>query len=207
MLERIHADVHRVRARIFVVLLAVAVMASIAVAAIRISDASGDHPDSVQKQISVYGTTAALAAETRAKLKSPPGFKRSSDCSVAPETVCFVRDESRLLDPLVMERYIADIGATLYSTDRVHSGVPPIVCRTASLRVRLSFQGCDAEATIGHERLMVSAHSAILVAHGSLRPTRRPPKGFAFPAEIHVYVIGHFLHDGTAPRGPIILAA
>jgi hypothetical protein len=197
MLERIPADIRHVRARISVVLLVAAVMASIAVAAIRISDATGDHRDWVQKQIRVYGTTAALAAETRAKLKPPPGFKRSSDCHVGPETVCFARNESLLLDASVMERFLADIGATLYSTDRVQSGVPPIVCRTASLRVRLSFQGCDAEAIIGHERLRVSANSAILVAHGSLRPTRRSPKGFAFPAEIHVNVIGHFLHEGT----------
>jgi hypothetical protein len=185
------------QARMFVVLLIAAVIALIAVAAIRISDATGNHRDWVQKQIRVYGTTPALAAETRAKLKSPPGFERSSDCHVNPETVCFARNESRLLDPPVMERYLADIGATLYSTDRVQSGVPPIACRTASLHVRLSFQRCDAEATIGHERLRVSAHSAILVAHGSLRPTRRSPKGFAFPAEIHVYVIGHFLHEGA----------
>lgn len=197
MLERPPADICRVRTRIFVVLLAGAAIASIAVATIRISGATADHPDWVQKQIRVYGTTAALAAETRAKLKPPPGFKRSSDCPVDPETVCFVRNESRLLDPPLMQRYLAAIGATLSSTDRVQSGVPPIVCRTASLRVRLSFQGCDAEATIGHERLMVSAHSAILVAHGSVRPTRRSPKGFAFPAEIHVNVIGHFLHQGT----------
>jgi hypothetical protein len=197
MLERIPADIRRVRAHISVVLLVAAVMASIAVAVIRISDATADHRDWVQKQIRVYGTTAALAAETRAKLKPPPGFKRSSDCHVDPETVCFARNESLLLDARIMERFLADIGATLYSTDRVQSGVPPIACRTASLRVRLSFQGCDAEAIIGHERLRVSAKSAILVAHGSLRPTRRSAKGFAFPAEIHVYVIGHFLHEGT----------
>jgi hypothetical protein len=172
-------------------------MASIAVAAIRISGATGDHRDWVQKQIRVYGTTAALAVETRAKLKPPPGFKRSNDCHVDSETVCFARNESLLLDTRVMERFLADIGTTLYSTDRVQSGVPPIVCRTASLRVRLSFQGCDAEAIIGHERLRVSATSAILVAHGSLRPTRRSVKGFTHPVEIHVSIIGHYLHGAT----------
>jgi hypothetical protein len=200
MLERIPADIRRVRAHISVVLLVAAVMVSIAVAAIRISDATGDHRDWVQKQIRVYGTTAALAAETRAKLKPPPGFKRSSSCHVDPETVCFVRNESLLLDARVMERFLADIGVTLYySTNLVQYGVPPIGCRTAGLRVRvrLSFQVCSAEAIIGHERLRVSANSAILVAHGSLRPTRLSPKGFSFPAEIHVSIIGHLLHKGT----------
>jgi len=188
------------RARISVVLLAAAVMASIAVAAIRISDATEDHRNWALK-IPEYGTTATLAAETRTKLKPPPGFKRSSDCPVEPETVCFTRNESLLLNARVMARLLAATGATLYSTDRVQSGTPPIGCRTAGLRadprVPLSFQSCDAEAIIGHERLRVSANSAILAAHGSLRPTRRTLKGFSFPAEIHIYVIGHFLHEGT----------
>ncbi len=185
------------RARMLIVLLVPALAASIMIATIRISDATGDHRDWVQKQIRAYGTTAALAAQTRAKLKPPRGFKRSSGCHVSPETVCFARNESQLLDPAVMERYLADIGAKLYSTNRVQSGLPPIGCRTASLRVRLSFQSCNAEATIGHERLMISAQSAILVAHGSLRPTRRSPRGFFFPTEIYVYIIGHLLHEGT----------
>lgn len=200
MLERIPADIRRVRARISVVLMVAAVMASIAVAAIRISDATEDHRNWALT-VPVYGTTAALAAETRAKLKPPPGFKRSSDCPVEPETVCFARNESLLLNARVMARLLAAIGATLYSTDRVQSGTPPIGCRMAGLRagprVPLSFQSCDAEAIISHERVRVSANSAILAAHGSLRPTRRTPKGFSFPAEIHVYVIGHLLHEGT----------
>jgi hypothetical protein len=200
MLERIPADIRRVRARISVILLAAAVMASIAVATIRISDATEDHRNWALK-VPEYGTTRALAAETRAKLKPPPGFKRSSDCPVEPETVCFARNKSLLLNARVMARLLAATGATLYSADRVQYGLRPIGCRTAGRRagprVSLSFQSCDAEAIIDHERLRVSANSAILAAHGSLRPTRRTPKGFSFPAEIHVYVIGHFLHEGT----------
>ncbi len=185
------------RGRIFVALLAVAVMASIAVAAIRISDATGDHRDWVQKQVRVYGTTAALAAETRAKLKPPPGFKRSSDCHVEQATVCFTRNKSMLLNTHVVARLLAATGATLYSADRKKNGVSPIECRTATLRIPLSFQTCDAEALIGDERLTVSVHSAVLVIHGSLRPTTRSVKGLTHPAEIHVSIIGHFLHEGT----------
>src|ERR1700684_3893850 len=140
MPERMPADIRCVRARIFVILLAVAVIASIAVAAIRISDATGDHRDGVQKQIRVYGTTAALAAETRARLKPPPGFKRSSDCHVERTTVCFARNKSMLLNTHVVARLLAATGATLYSADREKYGVSPIGCGTATLRIPLSFQ-------------------------------------------------------------------
>jgi hypothetical protein len=197
MQERVPSDIRRMRARIFVVLLAVAMMASIAVAAIRISDPTGDHRDWVQKQIRVYGTTAALAAATKAKLRPPPGFKRSSHCHVDPETVCFTRGRSLLLNAPVMARLLAATGATLYSTDRVKYGVPPIDCVTASLRVRLSFQSCDAEGLIGQERLRVAARSTILIAHASPRPTTRSAKGFTYPSEIYVSIIGHFVHEGT----------
>jgi hypothetical protein len=185
------------RARISTLLLAGVAMASIAVAVVRIANATGDHRDSVQKQVRVYGTTAALAAETRRKLRPPLGFQRSSDCHVDRETVCFTRSNSLLLNVHVVGRLLAALGATLYSADRAKSGVPPIGCRTASVRFRLSFQSCDAEALIGPERLRVSVKSAVHVVHGSLRPTTRSVKGFAYPTEIHVFVIGHFLDTGA----------
>ncbi|HWX88409.1 MAG TPA: hypothetical protein VNX67_09555, partial [Solirubrobacteraceae bacterium] len=138
--------------------MAAAATASVAVAAVHISDATRDHRDWVQKQVRVYGTTAALAAATRAKLRPPPGFKRSSDCHVDRGTVCFTRSKSLLLDAHVMARLLGATGATLYSADRAKYQLPPIVCRTASHRFRLSFQSCDAEAVFGNERLMVSAN-------------------------------------------------
>jgi hypothetical protein len=186
------------RARIFVVLLAVAVMASIAVAAIRISNATGDHRDSAQKQMAVFGTTAALAAEVRAKLKPPPGFKRSSGCRNERETVCFTRSKSILLNTHVVAGLLAATGATLYSAEREKYGVSPIDCRTATLRIPLSFQGCDAEGMIGDERLAVSVNSAVVVVHGSPRPTTRVVKGSTHPTELHVSVVGHYLY-GTKP--------
>jgi hypothetical protein len=173
-------------------------MASIAVAIIRISDVTGDHRDWIQKQLRVYGTTAALAAETRAKLKPPPSFKRSSDCHVERTTVCFTRNKSILLNAHIVARLLAATGATLYSAERERYDVSPIGCRTAALRIPLSFQTCDAEALIGDERLAFSVNSAVRVIHGSLRATTRSAKGFTDPAEIHVSVIGHYLHGATA---------
>jgi hypothetical protein len=190
-------DIYRVRVRISVVLLVAAVMASIAAAAIRISDAIGDHRESVQKQVRVYGTTTALAAETLAKLKQPPGFKRSSQCFLGPEAVCFTRNKSLLLSTHVVARLLAATGATLYSAEREKYGVPPIGCRTATLHIPLSFQACDAEALIGDERLAVSVISAVQVIHGSPRQTTRSLKGYAHPVEVQVQDLGHDLHGAT----------
>jgi hypothetical protein len=97
-----------------------------------------------------------------------------------------------------MEPLLAAMGAKTYSANTGnHEAVPPTACQTAGLpfrlRVGLSFQSCQAEGLIGHERLMVFASSTILVTHGSIRPTDRPAKGFTFPTEIQVAVLGHLL--------------
>jgi hypothetical protein len=191
------ADPRSVRTHIPVVLLAFAVLATIAVATIRISDATGEHRESTQNQAS-YGTTAAVAAETLAKLKPPPGFKRSRNCFLGQNTACFTRNKSILLNTRVVTRLLAATGATLYSVEREKYGVPPVGCRTASLRMLFSFQACEAEAMIGEERLRVSVLSAVKTVDGSPHPTTRAIKGFTHPSEIQVSILGHLLRRGTS---------
>jgi hypothetical protein len=185
-----------VRAHIAVVLLSLAAVATIAVATIRISDATGDRHESVQASTSAPRANP-LAAETLAKLESPPGFKRSSHCFLE-ETACLTRNRSILLNTHVVARLLTATGATLYSAEREKYGLPPIACRTATLRIPLSFQECDADAMIGDERLTVSVISAVRVTHGSPQPTTRSLKGYAHPLEIYVHDLGHELHEGPS---------
>ena len=103
----------------------------------RIANATGHHGEWVQKPVREYGTTPTLAAATRAQLTPPPGFKRSNDCKVGPETVCFTRSKSVLLNVPVMAQLLAAIGAKTNSADRPENqeALLPINCGTAGLRV------------------------------------------------------------------------
>jgi hypothetical protein len=189
------ALVRRLRpVRVRILSLGLATLATLAVAAIRITHAADDHNVWVREPPG-YGTTAADALSTLQEIKTPPGFTRSARCS-GPSTACFVRSKSLVLTTGVMARLMASTGATLYTTTRLHDRLPLIECVTAKLQAQPSFQSCSLEATVKNELLRVSANSAIMSSHGQPQPTARTPRGFAYPLELTVYVIGHPLSTG-----------
>jgi hypothetical protein len=199
MPARVSADTGGVHARLLVVSLALAALGSLAIAGLRIADANRGHREGSEVPAREYRTTAAVAAATRAKLRPPSGFQRSHECPVDPETVCFQRSKSLLLSTRVVERLLAQTGATLNAPNGVLHSEPllPINCSTAGLPVRarlaggVSFQSCQAGALIGEERLMVFVRSSIAVVHGSPRSTKLTARGFAFPTELQAHVLGH----------------
>lgn len=177
--------------------LAVAALAALAVAGLRIGGAAAAHrPAGLDKQVRVYGTTPTLAAATLAKLRTPSGF-RPSRCVYYREanSACFSRSRSIPLDDATMRRLVAALGARPYSL----YGRDPTACFRARhfKTARLTFQACHGEGLIGDERLSLVARSLVASGPKGVHGTTRTVRLVPHPSEISVDVVGHFLHYGS----------
>jgi hypothetical protein len=187
------------------VALACAALGSVAFAGVRIAGAKerhlGYYEKYVQPHIRVYGTNPALANATLRSLRRPPGFRDVLPCEESgPGWACWGRSPSDPLGDAAMGRLLAAMGVTPYAAYKAIYGeaVPAIRCgRLHQYRkYRLGLQTCQAEAMKGKERLAVFATSTVSPAD---KPTTRGVRGFPYPTEVNVFVIGHFEHEGVQP--------
>ncbi len=145
--------------------------------------------------VRVYGTTPSDAARALAKLKTPPGF-RAQPCRIQTPhsyTRCFVRRPSVVLDDSAMQHLVAETGSTLW-----HGISPAVACsRPRHFAIpQPSLQVCDANVTVGAERLVLFTQSLVLAGATTARGTTRSWRNIPAGTELSADVVGHFLHEG-----------
>lgn len=169
-------------------LLAAAVLASIAVAGVRIAGAAGHRASALDEETHAYATATALAAATLAKLRTPPGFRASRCISPSPGFECFSRSRSMPLSRATMGRLAASFRVKRYSV----FGGDPIACfRTNHFKKpRLMLQICHAEALAGKERVVIYATSLVVSGPDWVHGTTRTLPSIPYPIELTVDAIG-----------------
>jgi hypothetical protein len=176
-------------------LLAVATLAAVAFAAVRITSAAehrtaGAAPSTPERQV-----TPAEAAATLAKLRPPPGFRQIKDCRFRETNQkCFWTPRALLIDDQTMHRVVAFEQAQPRPTLLDSGCFAPHRWRGA-----LVVRSCHAAVEFGPERITIFSES--LAAPPGRPRTRTAAKAFRAwrrGTEIRMAVIGHWPH-GTAP--------
>jgi hypothetical protein len=192
------------RRRLATVVLACAAAGSLVVATVRIAGANqrhlGYYEKYVQPHIRVYGTTPALAGVTLRSLRRPPGFRAVPCKGLESNWACWARSPSVPLGDATMGRLLASMGITPYSAHKAtySDDIPAIQCGRLhqERKYHLALQTCKGEALEDKERLTVFATSIVTPAD---KPRTRGVRGFPYPTEVNVAVIGHFEHEGIRP--------
>jgi hypothetical protein len=190
--------------RLATVVLACVALGSLAFAGVRIAGAKerhlGYYERYVQPHIRVYGTTPALSGVTLRSLRRPPGFRTVPCRGLESTWACWARSPSVPLGNAAMGRLFAAMGITPYSVYKATYGdaIPAIQCRPfhQERKYHLGLQTCKGEALEGKERLTVFATSIVTPAD---KPRTEGVRGFPYPTEVNVAVIGHFEHEGIRP--------
>lgn len=132
----------------------------------------------------VYTTTPGAAAATLARLTVPEGFKRTGRCS-APESVCFARARSIVVNGAEFTRMVSLLGA---------AATPTTAGCTRARRPavpRLALLACSARATAGGDLLHVTLTSVVLATRTAARSSTRSLPGGMTGSTIEVTDIGH----------------
>jgi hypothetical protein len=169
--------------------LACAAAGMLAVATVRIADATQRHEHEPQ----LYETTPARAAATLASLHKPSSF-RNAKCArqqQSPEWGCWSRTPSLRLSETVMRRLLAEMSVQ----PEPEPGVP-IECSPLRMlqREHVSLRTCQAEGLRGKERVVIFVTSCLLPSGA---PTRAcPRKWWPSPTEVVIGVSGQIKHEG-----------
>jgi hypothetical protein len=183
-------------------LLALAALAAVGFATVRITWAAEQKPTEVEQPLPEREVTSAQAAVTLAKLHAPPGFRQVATCRfVEPRLAqkCFWTPSTLVLDARTRERISASWPAK--------ASVDPLIdfcSRPHHNRAGIVLGFCNWGLELGPE--LVSA-SADLLKVPSGRPTRKVAEALPYwrrGTEIRLTVIGHWPHD-KAPASPRLL--
>jgi hypothetical protein len=173
-------------------LLAVAALAALALAAVRITHAA-EHRSIVEPPRPERSATPAQAAATLARLHAPPGFRQVATCRFAePATAqkCFWTPRALVLDARTLERISASWPA--------RAGVDPLLdfCSTPHRnRAGIVLGHCSWELELGPE--LVDAFADLLEVPSG-HPTQKVAEALRYwrrGTEIRLAIIGHWPHD------------
>jgi hypothetical protein len=177
-------DTSRVPRHFRIGLLAVAALASLAVAGLRIAHAARSSPPA--PQYPVYGSSPSAEAAIFKSLHVPPGFRPFHPCVLGE---CFILRRSLPLDVGTARHVVEDLGVKAAST---FVGHPPVDCGVLAAR-----RVCQAEGIVRGEYVTVSVDQPEVS-----NPKRRTPRNrrtyqrfVVIPGtEVEVSVTGHCLH-------------
>jgi hypothetical protein len=175
-------------------LLAVAALAALALAAVRITSAAEHKTIAVESAIPRRSATPAQAAATLAKLHAPPGFRQVKSCRFPDSDVaekCFWTPRVLVLDAHTLERISASWPA--------RAGVLPLLDSCFSPRhhrAGMVMGHCNWELELGPELVAVSSDSVFVPAGSTRTPTAaKVLRYWRRGTEIRLAVIGHWPHD------------
>jgi hypothetical protein len=175
-------------------LLAVAAVAALALAAVRITSAAEHTTIVVESAEPQRSATPAQAAATLAKLHAPPGFRQVKDCRFPDSAIaekCFWTPRALVLDAQTLERISAAWPA--------RAGVVPFldVCSSSRHhRRRIVIGRCNWALELGPELVVVSSDSVLIPAGSTRTPTAaKVLRYWRRGTEIKLAVIGHWPHD------------
>jgi pimeloyl-ACP methyl ester carboxylesterase len=182
-------------------LLALAALAAVAFASVRITRAALK-PAKVEQTQPEREATPAQAAATLAKLHAPPGFRQVTTCRF-PEArfaqKCFWTPRTLVLDTQTLERVSA--------TWPAQAGADPLFdpCSTMPHRNRegILWGHCNWELELGPELVIASADSVKVPAGHPTPKVAELLRSWRRGTEIRLTVIGHWPHDeapASAPR-------
>jgi hypothetical protein len=141
----------------------------------------------VNSEVRTYTTTLRTAAKTLSRLRAPAGFRSGASCSqrVGGEaSICFTRTRTVVLDDQTMTELVRETGAYLERNS--------LSCSTprSSARPRVRLIACTATATLGGERLVLTAQSLAVVRRKMETPTGQ---SVVVPADSEIVVtdVGH----------------
>jgi hypothetical protein len=175
-------------------LLAVAAIASLAVAAVRIAGAAHQTHTRSAFTAEVFVTSPALAAAAFRRLHTPPGYREMPCRTAQPDRRCYSRPQSLLLSDARMTRLLKNLGVK----PEPLGGAGAIGCTRPKHHrpPQPAFQACNAVGVVGKERLTVSATSQLIAGPTWIHTTNHAYSGALHPSEIQVDVIGHAFHTG-----------
>lgn len=178
-------------------LLAVAALAALALAAVRISGAA-EHKTMVESVEPQRSATPTQAAATLAKLPAPPGFRQVKSCRFPDSAVaekCFWAPRALVLDAHTLERISA--------TWPARAGVDPLLDFCIGHRRDrggIVMGTCSWELELGSELVAVFANSVLVPARSARTPTAaKVLRYWRRGTEIKLAVIGHWPHDKAPP--------
>jgi hypothetical protein len=180
-------------------LLAVAALAALALAAVRITGAAEHKTIVVESAEPQRSATPAQAAATLAKLHAPPGFGQVKSCRFTDSAViaekCFWTPRTLVLDARALERISASWPA--------RAGVLPLLdfCfGPRHDRGGIVVGHCSWELELGPELVSVSFDSVSVPAGSTRTPTAtKVLRYWRRGTEIKLAVIGHWPHDKAPP--------
>jgi hypothetical protein len=184
-------------------LLAVAALAALALAAVRITSAADHKTIVVESAGPQRSATLAQAAATLAKLHAPPGFRQVKSCRFPDSAVaekCFWTPRALVLDARTLERISASWPA--------RAGVVPLLDFCSGPRRHrggIVMGHCTWELELGPELVAVSYDSVLVPAGSTRTPTAaKVLRYWRRGTEIKLAVIGHWPHD-KAPASALRL--
>jgi hypothetical protein len=184
-------------------LLAVAALAALALAAVRITHAAEQKPIAVEQARPERSATPAQAAATLAKLHAPPGFRQVKSCRFPFGTgaeKCFWTPRALVLNAKTLERISASWPA--------RAGVDPLLdfCSAPHHHPAGIVMGhCNWELELGPELVAVSSDSVLVPTRSARTPTAaKVLRYWRRGTEITLGVIGHWPHD-RAPASALRL--
>jgi hypothetical protein len=180
-------------------LLAVAALAALALAAVRITSAAERRAIVVESAEPQRSATPAQAAATLAKLKAPAGFRQVKSCRFPNPVVvaekCFWAPRALVLDTQTLERISASWPA--------RAGVVPFLDFCFGPRHHrggIVAGHCTWELELGPELVAVSSDSVFVPAGSTRTPTAKKwLRYWRRGTEIKLAVIGHWPHDKAPP--------
>jgi hypothetical protein len=184
-------------------LLALAALAAVGFAAVRISHAAEQKPVDVEQARPEREVTPAQAATTLAKLGPPPGFRQVQHCRFAdPDFAkkCFWTPRALDLDAPTLERISASWPA--------RAGVDPLLDFCAGPhrhRAGIVMGYCSWELELGPELVAVASDSVFVPSRSTRTPTAaKVLRYWRRGTEIRLTVIGHWPHH-KAPASALRL--
>jgi hypothetical protein len=171
-------------------LLAVAALAALTVAGLRIAHAARSSPPA--PQFPVFGSTPSAEAAILNSLRVPPGFRRFEPCT---EGMCFILRRSLPLDTAAARQVAEAFGITVASS---HAVGPPVECGAIGRR-----RVCQGEGIVRGEYVSVWVDQP--EARNRKRRTARNRRTYerfvVIPGtEVEVSVLGHCLHPAQCER-------
>ena len=164
-------------------LLAVAALASLAVAGLRIAHAARSSPPA--PQYPMYGSSPSAEAAIFKSLHVPPGFRPFHPCVLGE---CFTLRQSLPLEVAMVRHIAEDFGVTIASSFVKGS---PVECGLLVRRI------CQVEGVVRGEYVTVSVdHPEVRNPKRRTRRNRRTYQRFVVipGTEVKVSVTGHCLH-------------
>jgi len=180
-------------------LLAVAALAALALAAVRITSAAEHRTIAAESAEPRRSATPAQAAATLAKLNAPAGFRQVKSCrfpdSVVVAEKCFWTPRALALDAQTLERISASWPA--------RAGVVPLLdfCfGPRHDRGGIVVGQCSWELELGPELVAASSDSVFVPAGSTRTPTAaKLLRYWRRGTEIKLTVIGHWPDDKAPP--------